>query len=160
MAYPPQRLPVHTDGRFPLQPAHRIGHTLFGGHTQTAMPRIRHRMAFDQLDAHVVTAFPEDLADIFPERAKDCLLAIFWYDDHVVSARPPDMALVLPFAQDVVSPLHGLGGSMVGETISLVPNQRWNGRAFSSLTARGGGLPIGVRGFWRRYCNYEKLKEG
>ena len=24
------------------------------------------------------------------------------------------------------------------------PTQRWNGRAFSSLTARGGGLPIGV----------------
>src|SRR2546429_9863611 len=33
------------------------------------------------------------------------------------------------------------------------PTQRRNGRAFSSLTARGGGLPIGVspdRGLWRR----------
>jgi len=105
---------------------------------------IRHRMAFDSLDAPLGTEFPEDLSDIFPKRAKDCLLAIFWYDDNGVSAIPPDMALVLPFAHDVVSPLHGLGGSMVGETISLVPYQRWNGRAFSSLTARGGGLPIGV----------------
>ena len=105
---------------------------------------IRHRMAFDSLDAHLVTAFPKDLSDIFPERAKDGLLAIFWYDDNGVSAIPPDMALVLPFAHDVVAPLHGLGGSMVGETLSLVPYQRWNGRAFSSLTARGGGLPIGV----------------
>src|SRR6266581_5153928 len=29
---------------------------------------------------------------------------------------------------------------------SSPPTQRRNGRAFSSLTARGGGLPVGVRG--------------
>ena len=98
IAYPPSILPVKTDGRCPFQPAHRIGHTIFGGNTQTKMHMIRHRMAFDSLDAHVVTEFPEDLADIFPERAKDCLLAIFWYDNNVVSAIPPDMALVLPFS--------------------------------------------------------------
>ena len=40
-------LPVNTDGRFPFQPAHRIGHTIFGGNTQTKMHMIRHRMAFD-----------------------------------------------------------------------------------------------------------------
>jgi hypothetical protein len=83
---------------------------------------IRHRMAFDSLDAHLGTAFPKDLSDIFPERAKDGLLAIFWYDDNVVSAIPPDMALVLPFSHDVVSPSHGLGGSMTGETTLLFPN--------------------------------------
>src|SRR5438445_3007604 len=44
----------------------------------------------------------------------------------------------------VVSPACGLGGSTTGETTSLFTNQRRNGRAFSSLTARGGGLPIGV----------------
>ena len=41
----------------------------------------------------------------------------------------------------VVSPSCGLGESTPGETTSLFTNQRWNGRAFSSLSARGGGLP-------------------
>jgi hypothetical protein len=47
-------------------------------------------------------------------------------------------------ARLVVSPFCGLGGSTPGETTFLFPNQRRNGRACSSLTARGGGLPIGV----------------
>jgi hypothetical protein len=33
---------------------------------------------------------------------------------------------------------------MTEETTLLFSNQRRNGRAFSSLTARGGSLPIGV----------------
>src|SRR4029450_3176756 len=41
----------------------------------------------------------------------------------------------------VVSPLCGLGGATPGETTFLFTNQRRNGRACSSLTARGGGLP-------------------
>jgi hypothetical protein len=45
---------------------------------------IWHSVAFDQLDAYLVAMFSQALADIFPERAKDCLLAIFWYDDNVV----------------------------------------------------------------------------
>src|SRR5215468_9514153 len=44
----------------------------------------------------------------------------------------------------VVSPSCGLGGSTAGETTFLFTNQRRNGRACSSLTARGGGLPVGV----------------
>jgi hypothetical protein len=144
-AHTPQIFAVNADRRFSFQPADRIGHTVLRRNAHTEVHMIRHRMAFDQLDAHLVTEFPEDLADIFPERAKDCLLAVFWYDDKVVSAIPPDMALVLPFSHGVVSPSHGLGGSMTGETTLLFPNQRRNGRASSSLTARGGGLPIGVR---------------
>src|SRR5438128_9864919 len=46
----------------------------------------------------------------------------------------------------VVSPACGLGGSTTGETTSPFTTQRRNGRAFASLTARGGGLPIGVIG--------------
>src|SRR4029453_622707 len=53
--------------------------------------------------------------------------------------------LWLCHARMVVSPSWGLGGSTAGETTFLFTNQRRNGRAFSSLTARGGGLPIGVR---------------
>ena len=47
-------------------------------------------------------------------------------------------------ARIVVSPSWGLGGSTPGDTTSPFTHQRRNGRALSSLTARGGGLPIGV----------------
>jgi hypothetical protein len=47
-------------------------------------------------------------------------------------------------ARLVVSPSGGLGGSTPGETTSPFTNQRRNGRACSSLTARSGGLPVGV----------------
>src|SRR2546422_6218801 len=46
----------------------------------------------------------------------------------------------------VVSPSCGLGGSTPGETTCLFMNQRRNGRAFSRLTARGGGFPGGGGG--------------
>ena len=52
--------------------------------------------------------------------------------------------LWLCHARMVVSPSCGLGGSTLGETTVLFTNQRRNGRACSSLAARGGGLPIGV----------------
>src|SRR5215831_3215465 len=52
----------------------------------------------------------------------------------------------------VVSPSCGLGGSTPGETTFLFTNQRRNGRACSSLTARGGGLPIGVTLFLGKYA--------
>src|SRR2546427_6856863 len=42
----------------------------------------------------------------------------------------------------VVSPSCGLGGSTAGGTTFLFTNQRRNGRAFSSLTARGGVVPL------------------
>ena len=47
-------------------------------------------------------------------------------------------------ARLVVSLACGLSESPHGATAFRLTNQRRNGRAFSSLTARGGGLPIGV----------------
>src|ERR1044071_5978580 len=99
----PQICAVNADRRFPFQPADRIGHTVLRRDAHTEVHMIRHRMPFDQLDVHLGTEFPQNLTDVFPECAKDCLLAIFWYDDNVVSAIPPDMALRLPFSHDVVS---------------------------------------------------------
>src|SRR5919109_1775838 len=64
----------------------------------TQMHMVRHGMPLDQFDTHLVAEFPQDLANILAERAKDCFLPIFRYDDDVVSAIPPDMALVVPFA--------------------------------------------------------------
>jgi hypothetical protein len=60
--------------------------------------------------------------------------------------------LWLGHSRMVVSPSGGLGGSTAGETTFLCTNQHRNGRAFSSLTARGGGLPIGVT---RRSCDLQ-----
>src|SRR5215813_9653888 len=62
------------------------------------MHMVGHGMPLDQFDPHLVAEFPQDLANILAERAKDCFLPIFRYDDDVVSAIPPDMALVVPFA--------------------------------------------------------------
>jgi hypothetical protein len=144
VAHPPQICTRHTESRFPLQAADRVGHTGLRREASTKGHRSGHRLAFDHLEAHGLTAFPEALADRLPERAKDGLLVLLWYDDNGGAAIPPDRAVVVPCSHGVVSPSHGLGGSMTGETPLCFPDQRRNGRALSSLTARGGGLPIGV----------------
>ena len=48
--------------------------------------------------AHLMAEFPQNLADVLAERAKDGFLPLLRYDDNVVSAIPPDMALVVPFS--------------------------------------------------------------
>jgi hypothetical protein len=89
---------MNADGRFPFQPPHSIRHTLLGWNAQTPMDMVGHGMPLDHFDAHLLAEFPQDFANVFAERAKDCFLPLLRYDDDVVSARPPDMALVLPFA--------------------------------------------------------------
>src|SRR5205085_11896976 len=104
---------------------------------------------------------PQDLANVLAECAKDCFLPILRYDDNVVSAIPPDMAVVVPFSHDGVSPSHSLGGSMVGETISLIPNQRWNGRACASLNQQAdhrGNCPQALRIFFGKVHSLRALK--
>src|SRR4030095_12060298 len=98
VAGPPKIFAMNADGGFPFQPPHGIRHTILGGNAQTQMYVVGHGMPLDQFDTHLVTKLPQDLANILAERAKDCFLPIFRYDDDVVSAIPPDMALVVPFA--------------------------------------------------------------
>src|SRR6266566_2211215 len=98
VAGPPKVFAMNADSGFPLQPSDSIRHTVFGGHAQTQMHMVRHGMPLDQFDAHLIAEFPQDLANVLAERAKDCFLPIFRYDDDVVSAIPPDMALVVPFS--------------------------------------------------------------
>ena len=62
------------------------------------MYMVGHGMPCDQLDAHLLAEFPQNLADVLAERAKDCFLPILRYDDNMVSAILPDMALVVPFS--------------------------------------------------------------
>ena len=95
VAGPPKIFAMHADGGFPFQPPYRIRHPLLGGNAQTQMHMVGHGMPFDQLDAHLMAEFPQNLADVLAERAKDCFLPIFRYDADVVSAIPPDRALVV-----------------------------------------------------------------
>ena len=62
---------------FPFQAPHSIRHTLLGGNAQTQMHMVGHGMPFDQLDAHLMAEFPQNLADVLAERAKDCFLRVF-----------------------------------------------------------------------------------
>jgi hypothetical protein len=62
------------------------------------MDMIRHGMPFDQLNVALLAELPQDAANVFAQRAEDCFLPIFRYDDHMVAAIPCDMALPLPFS--------------------------------------------------------------
>jgi len=100
-------------------------------------------MPLDQCDTHLSAEFPQALTDGLAERAKDCFFR--YVGTMTLGYRQYHRTgLWLCHSRIVVSPSCGLGGSTTGETTSLFTNQRRNGRAFSSLTARGGGLPIGV----------------
>ena len=68
---------MNADGGFPFQAPHSIRHTLLGGNAQTQMHMVGHGMPFDQLDAHLMAEFPQNLADVLAERAKDCFLRDF-----------------------------------------------------------------------------------
>src|SRR5712691_874200 len=98
VAYPPKVFAMNADSGFPFQPPYSIRHTILGWNAQTQMPMVGHGIPLDQFDTHLIAEFPQDLADVLAERAKDCFLPLLRYDDDVVSAIPPDMALVLPFS--------------------------------------------------------------
>jgi len=79
VAGPPKICAMHADGGFPLQAPHSIRHTLLGGNAQTQMHLVGHGMPFDQLEAHLIAQFPQDLANVLAERAKDCFLPLWRY---------------------------------------------------------------------------------
>src|SRR4029450_9191459 len=62
------------------------------------MHMVGHGMPLDQFEAHLLAEFPQDRANVLAERATDCFLPIFRYDDQSLPAIPPAMALVLPFS--------------------------------------------------------------
>jgi hypothetical protein len=61
---------------------------------------------------------------------------------HVILAVPADVRLALPVSHEDLLPSER-GGSLKGGSL-LHSAARRNGRASGSLTARGGGLPVGV----------------
>jgi hypothetical protein len=96
VACPPTVGAMHAAGRFPLQPPHSMRHPLLGWKAQTPMSRGGPGMPLDPCEAHVLAQFPQALAKVRAERAKDGFLPLWRYDADVVSARPPDMAVVVP----------------------------------------------------------------
>jgi len=135
---------VNTDGRFPFNRPTALA-TLYLGNTQTEMHMIG--IAWPSTNScpfgHRV---PGGSFRYLPKRAKDCLLAIFWYDTNVVSAIPPDMALVLPFAHMCFS-FAWPCGSMWRNHISR-PHQRWNARAFRVSPPEAVAYPWELRTSW------------
>ena len=71
VACPTKIFAMNADGGFPLQPPHGIRPTLLGGNAQAQMSMVGHGIPLDHFDTHLVAEFPQDLAHIRAERAKD-----------------------------------------------------------------------------------------
>ena len=77
------------------------------------------------------------VAQALPTR-EPCTKAILWDKNHVIFGVPSHMRLALPLSHDDLLPFE-FGDSLEGgHLLHFAP--RRNGRAFASLTARGGGL--------------------
>ena len=63
------------------------------------MDVIRHRFAFAQLDAPLVTQLPQNPPDLLSQLTGDHLLPELGNDDHVVLAFPPHMRQTTPIIQ-------------------------------------------------------------
>ena len=143
VAGPPQICALHADGGLPLQAPHSMRHPILGGHAQPPRPMVGQGLPCDPLDAPGLAECPPNRAAVLAGDAKDGFWPLLRSDDHVVSAIPPARAWVVPCSPCGFSFVWPWG-STLGATTVLFTNQRRNGSACSSLTARGGGLPIGV----------------
>ena len=85
------------------------------------------------------TEFPQDPPHPLPQTSVHRLLSVFRAEHNVIFAVPFHVRLALPLSHvDLLS--FELPGSLKGDRL---PNAG-SAEAFSSRTARGGGLPIGV----------------
>ena len=100
---------------------------------------IRHRMPLKQLDSLLTTQLPEYLPDLMTESSIHDFLADLRHNDHMVLTRPLCVGLVVPMFRDS-SPVPF--GAFLQEGCRMI-NAR-NGRAFSILTGKVGGLRIYV----------------
>jgi len=134
----PKVFPMNPDRRLPLQEFYRIGNAVLLRNAQAHMHVIRQGMAFDQFDAILATQISENLSDVFPKSAKNGLPSVLWDEYQMVLAIPSHMGLALPFSHLGLLSIER-DGSLKGDLDQIA---RRNGRAFSSLSAGGGGLPI------------------
>src|SRR5262245_49250924 len=107
------------------------------------MHRIGHGMALDQCNPLLLAQLPDDAPDTASKLPIDHPASVLRHKNNVILAVPADVRLALPVSHESLLPSER-GGSLKGGSL-LYSCARRNGRASGSLTARGGGLPIGVR---------------
>src|SRR5678816_1368035 len=106
------------------------------------MHMIGHGMALDQFNPLVLAQLPDDPPDTASELPIDDPASVLRHKNNVILAVPADVRLALPVSHENLLPSER-GGSLKGGSL-LHSAARRNGRASASLTARGGGLPVGV----------------
>src|SRR5262249_15028268 len=137
-----QTLPVNPDCRLAFEPPHRIGYAILWGNTEAHVDVIGHRVAFDQFDTLLLAQLSDDTPDTASELPIDHPASVLRHKNNVILAVPADVRLALPVSHEILLPSER-GGSLKGGSL-LYSCARRNGRASGSLTARGGGLPVGV----------------
>jgi len=138
----PQTFPMNTDCRLSFEPSYGVGHTELGRHAETQVHMIGHRVALHQCDALLMTEFPDDPPDAAAQLPIDHTTSVLWDENNVLLTIPTDVRLALPVSHENLL-LSERGGSLKGGSLLQLYARR-NGRASASLTARGGGLPVGV----------------
>src|SRR5262249_33050115 len=92
---------------------------------------------------------PDDPPDAAAQLPREHPTSGLWDENKVILAIPADVRLALPVSHENLLP-SDRGGSLQGGLL-LQFYARRNGRASASLTARGGGLTLGVsrsRSWW------------
>src|SRR5215831_14620524 len=124
------------------------------------MHMIGHGMALDQFNPLLLAQLPDDPPDTASELPIDDPASVLRHKNNVILAVPADVRLALPVSHENLLPSER-GGSLKGGSL-LHSAARRNGRASASLTARGGGLPVGVTPRLRqilRATKYDKLSD-
>src|SRR5215468_2770959 len=109
------------------------------------MHMIGHGMALDQFNPLLLAPLPDDPPDTASELPIDDPASVLRHKNNVILAVPADVRWALPVSHENLLPSER-GGSLKGGSL-LHSAARRNGRASASLTARGGGLPVGVISF-------------
>jgi len=143
MPLTPPTLPMHPARRLPLAPSDRLGPTARGRPAETQGPMRGHRVAFDQFAAWLLAEVPEAPPDAAAQLPREHPTSGLWDENKVILAIPADVRWALPVSHENLLP-SDRGGSLQGGWL-LQFYARRNGRASASLTARGGGLPVGVK---------------
>ena len=104
----------------------------------TQVDVIGHCVPLHQLHTMLLAKLSDDPPNVLPQWPEYLPLPVLRHDDNVVHAVPSNVRLALPLSHDGLLPERG--GSFEGDR--LISLARRDGRACSSLTARGGGLPL------------------
>src|SRR5215470_7923041 len=112
------------------------------------MHMIGHGMALDQFNPLLLAPLPDDPPDTASELPIDDPASVLRHKNNVILAVPADVRWALPVSHENLLPSER-GGSLKGGSL-LHSAARRNGRASASLTARGGGLPVGVMADYSR----------